>query len=89
MKFLIYGKPDCPFCEKAKQLLSLCDYKFVYRELGTDFTKEELLVLVPEAKTYPQIWVNYENSTDLESNGYIGGYNELDSFIYGSFMKKI
>jgi glutaredoxin 3 len=68
----IYGKPACPYCEKAKALCEIRGYKFVYKSLGTDFTREELLESFPTARTVPQIIVNGTK---------IGGYTDLVSYI--------
>jgi glutaredoxin len=38
----IYGKPQCPFCDKAKNLCETRGYKYTYKSLGTDYTREEL-----------------------------------------------
>lgn len=64
----IYGKPRCPFCVKAKNLCDIRGYKYTYKSLGADYTKEELLELFPGARTLPQIIVNGNK---------IGGYSEL------------
>jgi glutaredoxin len=68
----IFGKPACPFCEQAKQLCERMKLKYVYKSMGTDFTREELLEQFPEARTVPQIIVNGTK---------IGGYNELTKYI--------
>ena len=78
---VIYSKPDCPWCDKAKTLLK--NYKFAYNEkvLNVDYSKEDLRVLIgPEKKlTVPQIFID---------DKLIGGYENLvkyfeDHFIFG------
>ena len=64
----IWGKPHCPFCEKAKFLCQQQRYQFTYKQLDEDFTREELLEQFPEARTFPQIRADGE---------YIGGYDEF------------
>lgn len=64
----IFGKPQCPFCEKAKFLCQTQRYQFIYKQLDEDFTREELLEQFPDARTFPQIRVNGEA---------IGGYDEF------------
>ena len=64
----IYGKPQCPFCDKAKALCEQRGYAYSYLSLGTDFTTEELFETFPTARTFPQIRVDEVN---------IGGYTEL------------
>jgi glutaredoxin 3 len=68
----IYGKPQCPYCDKAKMLCETRGYKYIYKSLDTDFTREELLEQFPNARTVPQIIINGDK---------IGGYNELVSYI--------
>lgn len=64
----IYGKTQCPFCDKAKQLCERQGLDFVYKQLDTDFTREELFEKFPGARTFPQIKLDGEN---------IGGYTDL------------
>lgn len=68
----IFGKPACPYCDRAKALCETRGYEFSYKSLGTDYTKEELLEMFPGARTVPQIIVNGTK---------IGGYNELVNYI--------
>ena len=70
----IYGKPMCPFCDKAKALCEQKDYEYVYKQLGVDFTREQLFEKFPTARTFPQIRVHGEN---------IGGYTELEQWSEG------
>lgn len=69
---LIYGKPQCPYCEKAKNLCEIRGLDYEYRSLGTDYTREELLETFPMARSVPQIVVNGTK---------IGGYTELVNYI--------
>lgn len=76
---LIYGKPQCPFCEKAKNLCDQRGYQYEYKTLDVDYTKEQLLETFPGARTVPQIVVNglkvgtYDQFTQyLEDTGYTG-----------------
>ncbi len=54
----IYGKDDCPQCDKAKQIVELRNEEYTYLKLGKDFTKEELLERFPGARSFPQIVVD-------------------------------
>lgn len=69
---LIYGKPQCPFCEKAKSLCEMRGFDYEYKSMGTDFTREELMETFPLARSVPQIVVNGTK---------IGGYEELVKYI--------
>ncbi len=73
MKFQIYSKDNCQFCSKAVALLTIKGLSFEELKLGREFTRDQLLKQFPEAKTFPQI--------KLASGEYIGGYNDLVSFL--------
>lgn len=64
----IYGKTQCPFCDKAKALCESNGHEYTYKQLDVDFTREELFEQFPGARTFPQIRIDGEN---------IGGYDEL------------
>lgn len=68
----IYGKPACPFCDKAKALCELRGLKYTYKSMGTDYTREELMESFPTARTVPQIIINGKK---------IGGYEQLMKYI--------
>ena len=55
MKFTIYSKTDCPYCEKVKQVLDLTKQSFVVYTLGTDFTREQFYAEFGEGSTFPQV----------------------------------
>ena len=40
----IYGKPQCPFCDRAKALCEQKGYEYTYKH-GEDFGREEVLEL--------------------------------------------
>jgi len=69
---LIYGKPQCPFCEKAKALCETRGLDYEYRTLDVDYTKEELLETFPGARTVPQIVVNGHK---------VGGYEQFTQYL--------
>ena len=68
----IYGKPQCPFCDKAKNLCEQRGYKYEYKTLGKDYQIEELLETFPGAITVPQIIINSQK---------IGGYENLVKYV--------
>ena len=53
----IYGKPHCPECEKAKAFCETKGLEYVYKTLGTDYTREQLIEQFPGARAVPQITV--------------------------------
>lgn len=68
MKAVIYTKPDCVFCTKAKALLSKKEIPYEEKTLDVDFNREDLLLLAPNARSFPQIWLDGE---------LIGGHSDL------------
>ena len=68
----IYGKPACPYCDKAKALCETKGFDFSYKSMGTDYTREELMEMFPTARTVPQIKVNGES---------IGVYDQLVKYV--------
>ena len=65
----IYGKPRCPFCDRAKALCEQKGLEYEYKMLDADYTAEELFEKVPNAKTFPQIFIDDKS---------IGGYTDLE-----------
>lgn len=68
----IFGKTMCPFCDKAKSLCEQKGLEYTYKQLGTDFTREELFEEFPTARTFPQIRVDGDA---------IGGYDQLAEYV--------
>jgi len=72
MRTVVYSKPMCPFCDKAKKMCENNEWKFTYKSLGTDYQVNELLEMFPGAKTVPQIIINGTK---------IGGYDQLVKYV--------
>lgn len=64
----IWGKENCAFCTKAKALVEAKGLDYIYKQMGVDFTREQVFEEFPTARTFPQIKINNEP---------IGGYQEL------------
>ena len=64
----IFGKTQCPYCDKAKSLCEKEGLEYTYKQLDTDFIREELFEEFPTARTLPQIRVD---------GNAIGGYDQL------------
>jgi glutaredoxin 3 len=65
---VIWSKPDCPYCSKAKNVLRTNNIQFEEKMLNRDFTREHLLETYPTAKSFPVVVVD---------GFYIGGYTQL------------
>ena len=69
MKAVVWSKPACPFCVKAKNLLKNNGIEYDEKNIAEGHKIEDLLALVPNARTMPQIWLDGEH---------LGGYKELE-----------
>ena len=70
MDIVIYSKPNCNWCVKAKELMNRLGLQYDEKILEQDYTREELRELVPEnlPLTVPQIFVY---------NKRVGGYEDF------------
>jgi len=71
MKGIVWSKDMCGYCEQAKQLLTMKGIEYEERKIGKDWTKEQLLEAVPQARSVPQIFLNDQ---------YVGGFTELKKY---------
>lgn len=79
MKALIYGRPGCTFCEKAKVLCKMKGIDFTYQVVGEDIQKEQLEEMVGNPiSSVPQIFVNSDGFSE-----YVGGYTQLEARLNG------
>lgn len=76
---VIYSKTNCPHCLDAEVLLHNQNIEIEKKVIGFDTTKEQLLEIVPNAKTVPQIFLYDENDQET----YIGGYDNLKQQLNG------
>ena len=67
-KAIIWSNIGCHFCEMAKDLLKQKGIEYEERNIANDWKVQDLLEAVPNARTVPQIFLDYK---------YIGGYDEL------------
>lgn len=68
MKAIVWSKDYCPYCVQAKELLESKGIEYEERLIGEEWTREQMLEAVPDAKTVPQIFLD---------NEYVGGFTEL------------
>lgn len=74
MQAVVWSKDSCPFCLQAKALLESRGIKFEERNVSKDWTREQLLAAVPNARTLPQIFLD---------DKLVGGFNELRKHLQG------
>jgi glutaredoxin len=67
MTATIYSKDDCPWCDKAKALMTANGEEYNEIVIGRDITREEFTQSFPDVKTVPytiigsQILPSYES----------------------------
>ena len=74
MKSVLWSKDACPFCVQAKSLLESKGIEVEERNVSKDWTREQLLEAVPNARTLPQIFLD---------EVHIGGFTELRKHLQG------
>ena len=74
MQAIVWSKDACPFCVQAKALLESKGIKFEERNVSKDWTREQLLAAVPNARTLPQIFLD---------DKLVGGFTELRKHLQG------
>jgi glutaredoxin len=67
-EIIVYSKPDCPYCVKAKMLLRLRDIPYVESVVGKDILREDFVSLFPDVRSVPLIVIDGVK---------IGGYDQL------------
>ncbi|MGR5320953.1 glutaredoxin domain-containing protein [Vibrio sp. DNB22_19_1] len=84
---IVYGKATCPYCIKAKKLLTQAGVDYQYHDVVKD--SAELYRMLPEVKaiigdkkpvTVPQIWLDGE---------YIGGADNLEKWLAEKGLGKV
>ena len=73
MKAEMWSKNNCFFCSEEKNLLIENKIEFNEKNLDEEYTKQQLLEILPNAKTVPQIFLDGK---------YIGGFIELQNHLF-------
>ena len=72
MKIIVYSKPACQYCDKAKALLTRLGHNYTEKVVTKDISLEELFKeLGKTVRTIPQIVIDEKH---------IGGFNELTEY---------
>lgn len=79
---VIYTKDHCPYCVKAKQLLTIKKQKFTEIDIGKNPEKrDEMLTKVPNARTVPQIIINGKAIGGCDNLHELNDSGELDKLL--------
>jgi len=76
--FTMYTKQDCPWCDKAKALLTTVELPICEFDVADEVNKDRLKSR--GYKTVPQIWFNQLGAPEPE---YIGGFEALEKWLKG------
>ena len=71
---VVWSKDGCSHCVQAKNLLQSQGIEYEERNINEGYTKEQLLEVVPNARTLSQIFID---------DKLIGGFTELRQHLQG------
>lgn len=72
--FTIYSKDNCQQCDAAKLLCQMKGVEFDVKKLGTDFSREDILTLAPNTRSFPVVF---------KDNVLVGGLHQLQQILGG------
>lgn len=72
MKVKLFSKDPCTYCDQARALLASRKIDFLELKLNVDFTRDEIIELYPNARTYPIVIVD---------DKFIGGFEQLSAVL--------
>lgn len=58
MKFTIYSKHGCPYCDKIKSVMYTYNFDHVVYTLDEDFTRQQFISEFGEGSTFPQVMMD-------------------------------
>ena len=64
--YTIYSKDSCQQCDAAKLLCTMKGVEFEVKKLGKDFSREEILALAPNTRSFPVVFKGEELIGGLE-----------------------
>lgn len=74
--YVIVGKPGCPWCQRAKDLLDVFRLDYVYIEIDSQKSQLREFLKAMGLNTVPQIW--------RDADEYIGDYMALEAVLNAS-----
>jgi len=73
MKFTVYSKSGCPFCDKIERVFRITKLEHTIYKLGEDFDKEQFYSKFGDGSTFPQVILNDQN--------HLGGCTETVKYL--------
>jgi thioredoxin reductase (NADPH) len=77
--FEVWGRPNCVWCNRAKELIDERGLQYIYKELD-ETNIEQFKDYFPDKKTVPQIIVEEYSSAGWYPR-VIGGYEQLVEYL--------
>lgn len=72
MNAIVYSRPNCVWCDRAKNLLQIKGINYVEKDISNPTFKIELLNILKDVRTVPQIFIN---------DNHIGGFTQLEAYL--------
>lgn len=72
IKAVVWSQEPCAWCDAAINFLTAKGYDVEVRKIGNGYTKKDLIDVVPNARSVPQIFID---------GNHIGGFNELKGLL--------
>lgn len=72
MKFTVYSKNGCPYCNKIKQVLDFSSLDYVVYNLGEHFSREDFYSEFGPNSTFPQV---------IMDNRHLGGCTDTVKYL--------
>lgn len=78
MKFTVYSKHGCPYCDKIKKVLEISNQDYTIKVLDEDFTIEDYLSKFSSKTPFPQVILH-----DSVGDVHLGGCVQTVKFLKG------
>jgi glutaredoxin len=72
LKIDVWSQNPCPWCDRVKNLIKSKGYTYTEKVLGENATKQELIEVIPGARSVPQVVINGE---------VVGGFAETERYL--------
>lgn len=79
-KVVMYSKPNCPYCDWAKDLLNAKHIAFTEVRIDLDDEQRETMIRLSGRRTVPQIFINDQA---------IGGFDDLSALAKSGELDKL
>lgn len=77
---IVYSSPQCPYCERAKELLNRKHVAYTEIRVDLDETKREEMIRLSGRRTVPQIFINDKS---------VGGFDDLSALAQSGELDKL